>query len=430
MTPSARRAIAAWVLYDWAYGAFTTIVSTFVFATYFTQSVAADPVTGAAEWAGAQTAAGLLIALLSVPSGAVADQGGRRRQMLAGATAIMALATAGLWFVRPTQDDTALALGWVITATVAFEIATVFYNAMLPGLAPPGRLGRLSMLGWGAGYAGGLVALVLCLVVLISPAVPPFGLDRGQSEQVRATAVFAAGWLAVFAWPAAVFVPQAEARTPWATAVVRGLAELRTALRDAARRPALRRFLIARLFYMDGLTTLFAFGGIFAAGAFGLSAREVLLFGIGLNLTAGLGALGFAWIEDRIGPRTTVLISLAALTVLAVAVLVVRDIAWFWALGLALGIPIGPAQAASRSLMAAMAPPEARGAWFGLFALSGRITALFGPLALGLVTTAFHSQRAGMAVIPVFLVVGALLLTGVPSPPAQPRAARAADHQP
>ena len=136
----------------------------------------------------------------------------------------------------------------------------------------------------------------------------------------------------------------------------------------------------------------------------------------GLNVTAGLGALGFAWIEDRIGPRTTVLMALAALTGLSVVVLLVTSPLLFWVFGLTLGLFIGPSQAASRSLMAAMAPAEARGAWFGLFALSGRITALFGPLALGLVTAWSGSQRAGMAVIPVFLLVGAVLLLGVPSP--------------
>ncbi len=424
-----KRAVAAWVLFDWAYGAFTTVVSTFVFATYFTQAVAANPVRGASQWAAAQTVAGVLIALLSVPLGAIADQGGRRREMLAAATILMVAGTLGLWFVRPDPAYAMLALVLVVLATVAFEVATVFYNAMLPGLAPPGRLGRLSMLAWGAGYAGGLTCLVLCLTLLISPATPPFGLDRAQSEQIRATALLAGTWLAVFGWPVSVFVPQATPRTSWRVAIARGTTELRQALRDAARQPGLRRFLIARLFYMDGLTTLFAFGGIYAAGAFGLDAQGVLMFGIGLNVTAGLGALGFAWVEDRIGPKTTVLASLAALTALSVMVLLVRDRSWFWGLGLTLGLFVGPAQAASRSLMATMAPEDARGAWFGLFALSGRITALFGPLALGVVTALFASQRAGMAVIPAFLVVGAVLLAGVPSPARQPRPLRHPGHQ-
>ncbi|ODU53978.1 MAG: hypothetical protein ABS99_10185 [Acetobacteraceae bacterium SCN 69-10] len=374
-----RRAVAAWVLYDWAYGAFTTVVSTFVFATYFTRAVAPDPASGAALWAGGQAAAGVLIALLSVP---------------------LALGLAGL-------------------ATVAFEIACVFYNAMLPGLARPARLGRLSMLAWGAGYAGGLTCLGLCLVVLVAPASPPFGLDPAQAEPVRATALLAGAWMALFAWPCVVFVPEAGRRQPWGAAVRGGLADLRGVLGDVARVAPLRRFLLARLFFMDGLTTLFAFGGIYAAGEFGLDAKQVLVFGIALNVSAGLGAAGFALIEDKIGPKACVLASLFALSVLGTALLLVHDVALFWVLGVSLGVFVGPAQAASRSMMARMAPAEARTAWFGLFALSGRVTAFLGPAALAVVTAAFHSQRAGMGVIVVFLVAGAALLARVPSPGAE-----------
>ncbi len=413
---TSRIAVAAWVVYDWAYGAFTTVISTFVFAAYFTQAVADDPAQGASLWAAGQAVAGLVIALVSVPLGAVADRGGRRSGMLGASTAIMVACMAGLWFVRPHAGDALYALVLVGIATVAFEVGTVFYNAMLPGLVAPQRLGRLSMLAWGCGYAGGLLCLGLCLVLLVMPNPPHFGLDRAQLEPVRATSLLAAAWLAVFGWPVAVFVPEAGPRLPWRAAVRGGLAELRVVLRAALAVPALARFLLARLFYMDGLTTLFAFGGIYAAGQFGLDAQQVLLFGIGINLTAGLGAAGFAFLEDRIGARSVVMVSVCALAALGAALLVVHAQAWFWMLGLALGVFVGPCQAASRSMMARMAPEALRGAYFGLFALSGRVTGFLGPLALGVVTALFHSQRAGMAVIVVFLAAGAVLLARVPAP--------------
>lgn len=420
--PASRRAIAAWVLYDWAYGAFSTVVTTFVFATYFTQKIAPDPATGASLWAGMQAAAGFAIALLSVPLGAVADRGGRRRLILALCTALMAICTLALWFARPDPGFVPLTLLLAGVATTAFEVATVFYNAMLPGLVAPRRIGRLSMLAWGAGYAGGLVCLALCLVLLVFPKPPHFGLDPASAEPVRATALLAGAWLLSFGWPVCVFVPEAGNRAPWRRAVREGAGELRAVLRAAWAWVPLRRFLIARLLYMDGLTTLFAFGGIYAAGQFGLSATEVLIFGIGLNVAAGVGALGFAFIEDRIGAKPTVLVALAALAALGTALLLIHDRAAFWVLGHALGLFVGPAQAASRSLMARMAPTDARAAYFGLFALSGRVTGFVGPLALSAATGIFASQRAGMAVIVLLLAGGALLLARVPSPAVQPGA--------
>ena len=420
-------AIGAWVLYDWAYGAFTTVVTTFVFATYFTQAVAPDPARGAALWAWMQAAAGLAIALLSVPLGALADRGGRRRPFLGAATAMMAACTLLLWTVQPRAADMPRALLLVGLGTVAFEVATVFYNAMLPDLVVPRHLGRLSMLGWGAGYAGGLLCLGLCLVLLLFPKPPPFGLAAVAAGPVRATALLAGAWLVAFSWPAVLFVPERRRRTSWPVALRAGMAELRAVLRAAWAQRPLRRFLLARLLFMDGLTTLFAFGGIYAAGQFGLSPREVLVFGIGLNVAAGLGALGFAFIEDRVGAKTVVMLSLICLAALSTALLLIHARPVFWVLGHALGLFVGPAQAASRSLLARMAPAEARAAYFGLFALSGRITGFIGPAALGAATAAFASQRAGMAVIVVLLTTGALALAGVPSPPLDAGAPGAGD---
>ena len=325
-------AVAAWCLYDWAYGAFNTVVSTFVIATYFVRAVAADPATGTAQWAGAQATAGLLIALMAAPLGSIADRSGSRRPMLAAFTALMVVLTGALWFVRPVPEDVWLALVLAGGATVAFEIATVFYNAMLTDVAPPSRLGRISGIAWGMGYGGGLCCLLLCLVLLIDPNPSPFGLDRAQAENVRAAALLAAAWIALFGWPVIVFVPDRSPRLPWSLALRQGLAGLFQVLAQAIGKPMLVRFLIARMLYTDGLTTLFAFGAIYAAGQFGMDAREVLLLGIALNVTAGMGALAFAFVEDRIGARTTVLASLGCMIVLGSFLLVAADRQVFWGL--------------------------------------------------------------------------------------------------
>lgn len=407
------RRVLAWASYDWANSAFPTVVSTFVIAAYFTQGVAPDPATGQAQWGWMQTLAALAVGLASPVIGAIADACGQRRLMLAVFTVATAVFTGLIWFVEPSPAFTLWALVCVGLATICFELATVFYNAMLPGVATPERMGRVSGLAWGLGYAGGLCCLAVALVLLVQPNPALFGLDRGQSEHVRATALLVALWLLVFGWPALVMLRDPpQPRVPWGVAVRQGLGEIRAVLRTLPRHPDMLRFLVARLFYTDGLNTLFAFGAIYAAGVFGMQMEQILLFGIAMNVTAGLGAAGFGLIEDRLGSRPTVLVALGAMIGLG-ALLLLAEQAWlFWTLALALGLFMGPAQAASRTLMARMAPEAEMCAHFGLFALSGRITGFLGPAVLAMVTAATQSQRWGMATVLVFLGAGfAILLT-------------------
>lgn len=404
----------AWALYDWANSGFPTVVSTFVIAAYFTQGIAPDPVTGQAQWGWMQTLAAIAIAVLSPILGAIADQGRRRRAMLALCTLLTAIFTALIWFARPDPADALYALVCIGLATIAFELGTVFYNAMLPGLVPEERMGRLSGLAWGLGYAGGLACLVLALVLFIQPNPSPFGLDRSTSEHVRATALLVAAWIVVFGWPVLLAMPDPAGPRPGIGQAMRaGLVEAFNILRGLPQRPAMARFLIARLFYTDGLNTLFAFGAIYAAGVHGMAFEEILLFGIAMNVTAGLGAAGFGLIEDRLGSKTTIMVALGAMIVLGTLLLLAQDKTLFWILALALGLFMGPAQAASRTLMAQMAPPEEVTAHFGLFALSGRVTGFLGPAALAFVTEATGSQSWGLATVLAFLGLGAAILASV-----------------
>lgn len=399
----------AWASYDFANSAFPTVVSTFVIATYFTSAVAPDAVTGQAAWGWMQAIVGLSIGLLSPVLGAVADAGGRRRAMLLLFTMLTAAATAAIWFIRPEPAFMLPALLLIGAASIAFELGTVFYNSMLPGVARPEALGRVSGTGWAVGYAGGLLCLALCLWLL---RADPFGLDHAAAEHVRATALLVGAWLFIFCWPVLIAVPDPAMRAPAGAAVRAGLAEIGGLIRSLPRQPVLTRFLIARIFYTDGLNTLFAFGAIYAAGRFGMSFEEILLFGILLNVTAGLGCFAGSMVEDRLGSRRTVLIALGCIIGFGSGLLLAQEKSVFWFLGGALGLFFGPAQSASRTLMARLAPPAEVGAWFGLFALSGRVTGFLGPALLALATTAFASQAAGMAVVVALMALGfALLLT-------------------
>lgn len=408
------RRLWAWALFDVASTPFGTVIITFVFATYFARAVAANEVTGTALWGWTLTASSLTAALLSPLIGGIVDAGGPRKPWLAAATAIWVVACAGLWLVTPEAGSVLLALALVGIANLAGESSGVFYNAMLADLAPRDRIGRWSGRAWGMGYAGGLACLVIALVLFIQPDQPALGLSRETAEHVRIVGPMVAVWLGIFALPLFLLCPdRPRAALSLADAVNRELTTLRERVARVAGDRNLLRFLLAAMLYSDGLNTLFAFGGLYAAGTFGMSLEEVLQFGIVLNLTAGLGAVAFADLDDRLGARATVLLSLSGLILLGTAALLVSSAEAFWVVGAALGLFIGPVQAATRSLMARLAPAERRAEMFGLLALSGRVTAFAGPFLFGTVTLWTGTQRAGMATILLFWLAGAALIAGV-----------------
>ena len=409
-----RRGLFGWCLYDWANSAFPTVITTFVFSAYFTKAIAADEISGTAQWGIAISLSGLFVALLSPFLGAIADHGGRRKPWVFVLTLLCVVASALLWLARPETNFIILALSLAALANFAFEMAMVFYNAMLPDLVPRQRIGRLSGWGWGLGYAGGLVCLGLTLVLLVQAETPIFGLDKESFEHIRATGPMVAIWMAVFAAPFFLWTPdRPDQGISFAAALKRGIATLIDTFRRVREYKQIVRFLIARMMYTEGLNTLFTFGGIYAAGTFGMEFDELILFGIALNVTAGLGAAAFAWVDDRIGPKRTILIAVTGLAVLGAVLLFVEGKALFWTFALPLGIFVGPAQAASRTMMARLAPPRMMTEMFGLYALSGKATAFLGPALLAWMTVVFASQRAGMAVIMVFFLLGLVLLMGV-----------------
>jgi UMF1 family MFS transporter len=414
---ASRLGLASWCLYDWANSAFPTIVTTFVFSVYFTRAVADNPVDGAVQWSHSVTAAALAVVLGAPALGAITDGLGRRKPWLAAFTALTVVGTLALWLVKPSPSYVLAGQVLYAAAATAFGFAMVFYDAMLRSIAPPGYIGRMSGWGWALGYGGGLASLVLALVLLVNADPPPFGLARDSYEHVRATSVLAAVWFGVFAIPLFLFTPDRPSTGKSVRdAVQTGLRRLTTTMRQLLANRAIARFLLASMFYTNGLNTLFAFGGIYAAGTFQMSFTEVLTFGIALNVTAGLGAAGFAWVDDLIGSKKTVLIALAALSVLGLALVLVEAKPLFFVLGCLLGIFVGPAQAAGRALMARLAPKELETEAFGLYELAGKVTVFAGPLLLGFATDLFRSQRVGMSTILLFFVAGFIILLPLREP--------------
>ena len=417
------RGLVSWALFDWANSPVSILIITFVFSVYFSREIVGDEVRGQALWGYAVGISGLLVAILSPILGAIADIGGRRKPWIFVFTVLCVIGAGMLWFAEPNPAFILWAMIWSIIAKIGFEFSVVFNNAMLPDLVERNRLGRWSGWAWGLGYLGALAALGLVLVGFVLTDSPWFGLDKGESEHVRAVGPLVAAWFVIFAWPLFVWTPDRPAQpTGIGPAVAQGLSSLVMTLANLRSQANIARFLLARMIYADGLITIFAIGVIYGAATFGTSASDVVFFGILVNGAAGLGALGFAWIDDWLGSRRTVMIGLGGILVAGTIALLARDMLWFWLAGALLGLFAGPSQAASRSLMAHLTPPELRTQFFGLYAFSGKATAFLGPVLAGLVTEATASQWAGLATALIFIAVGLglLLLVRDPVDDAQP----------
>ena len=416
--PNSRTAAtAAWCLYDWAISPYPTIVSTFIISNYFARVIVGDAVAGSAQWGYMLAVAGIMIATFSPPLGAIADRMGHAKRGIAIGVSVLILSGGLLWFGKP---DPAYRLPVLIVSgmgIVAMELAMLFYNALLPGVAPASRIGRVSGWGWASGYVGGLTCLSAALVLLVLPEHPIFGIPKAEFANIRATGPLTAIWAALFAWPLFFLVKDIPASgLKMTTAIRRGLVDLWSTLGSLGRTPQLAWFLIASAIYRDGVTTILGMGGLYAGGTFGMTLDQLIMFGIGLNVTAGLGAGTFAWLDDWIGSKRTIMLSVLGLIVFGAGIVIVHDIVWFIGLALALGVFVGPAQAASRSLAVRLAPPGEVGKVFGLYALTGRAVTFVGPTMFATVTETTHSQRAGMASILLLLMLGFAVLTKVREP--------------
>lgn len=416
-----KKSIFAWCLFDWGNSAFATVIITFIFSVYFARGIVGDEVAGAAQWGYALSLSGILIALLSPPLGAIADDYGARKNFLAFFSLLCVIPTAFLWFAvpDPALGNVLRVLALVVIANIGFEIALVFANAMLPHIAPPAMIGRISGWAWGLGYMGGLGCLVLSLVgfVGLGETKPLIALPQEHSEHIRATGPLVALWFLVFLLPLLLLTDDvARTGMGMGEAARKGFRDMIQTIRNVRQYKNLATFLMASMIYRDGLNTLFAVGGLYAAGTLGMSFEQILIFAIGLNVTAGIGAAGFAWLDDGIGSKRTIIIALTGLIVTGLGVIMVSEVKIFIGLALVLGIFLGPVQSASRTLAARLAPPGMMNQTYGFYGLTGKCISFLGPLAFAVATQIFDSQRAGIATIIVFWLTGMVLLMKVKEP--------------
>jgi UMF1 family MFS transporter len=422
-----KRAVAAWAMWDWGSSAYSTIVVSFVFAPYLADVVGGpDAALGlsGATWLGISAAvSGVLIAVLAPVTGQRADASGHRRRSLGIFTGLVILSTLGLFFVRDTPPYLWLGLVLMAAGSVFMEFAYVSYNAMLHQISTPATIGRISGLGWGSGYLGGIVVLLAAYVLFIAPDVGLFGVTDADGLRYRVLALVVAVWFAVFAIPVLVTVPEVP---PTQTEPASFAASYRKLIGDVRTLYRTDRhvvwFLLASAIYRDGLAAVFSFGAVLAVSVYGLSASQVVIFGVVANVVAAAGAFTGGLLEDRIGPKPIILISLGGLVVSAVVLLFASGSTMFWIFGLALCLWVGPAQASSRSFLARLAKPRQEGQLFGLYATTGRAVSFLAPSLFALFSGVFGADRMGIVGIALVLLVGAVWLAFV-QPPSDRRSA-------
>lgn len=450
-----KRKIAAWSLWDWGSAAWNAVITSFVFSTWLSSSAFVDDklVAAATDAANAglpkdnpaQLAvdaviathstwfgwgivlAGVSIALAAPVLGARSDRGGRRKAWLAINTLAVVLVSFALFFVYPDQSrlDFYMVVGIVLLAlgNIFFELASVNYNAMLNQISTKENRGRISGIGWGAGYLGGIVLLVLLFVGFINPEVGWFGVTDTNGMDIRISVVIGAVWFGVFAIPVLIAIPETLAQAKGVKLGIIGA--YRKLVRDVQtlwrvdRRVV--RFLIASAIFRDGLAGVFAFGGIIAAGSFGFSPSEVVIFAIVANVIAGIATIAAGFFEDRVGAKLVMVTALFGMIISATVVFFGHGSGQliFWIFGSILCIFVGPVQSASRATISRLSLPGHEGELFGLYATTGRAASFLAPAAFAVMVGIFGMQIWGILGLVLILAVGLALLLPLDLSPRQ-----------
>ncbi|MDO9398197.1 MAG: MFS transporter [Herbiconiux sp.] len=454
-TARAKRShVLAWGLWDWGSASFNAVITTFVFTVYLTSDSFGGETAVSAQLGIAMTVAGVLVAVLAPVTGQRSDRGGRRKLWLAVNTYVVVALSALMFFVAPEPGYLWLGLFLLAAGTVFFEFASVNYNAMIWQVSSRQSIGKVSGFGWGMGYVGGIVLLLIVYFGFINPigGTALFGVPATDGLPIRVTVLVSAIWFGLFALPVLLAVPEysspkaagalapeaAQAGAPDAVAadMVRSPAkrvgffasygilfrDIRTLFRESRQTVY---FLVASAVFRDGLTGVFTFGGVLAAGSFGFSPGEVIVFAIAANIVAGISTMLVGLLDDRLGAKPVIIASLIGLLVCASFVFALHDggQAVFWTFGLALCAFVGPAQSASRSFLARRIPEGRDGEIFGLYATTGKAATFLSPamftlfIGIGVAVSepGANVQYWGILGIALVLLAGLLLLIPVRS---------------
>ena len=393
-------------LFDWANSPYSTVIITFIFSSYFVNVIAENKIQGTSYWGLTIALSGISIALLSPIFGLLADANKRLSKIIIiFSTLIVCAGSFLLWFSMPNNNFLFYTLAIIFLTNTFFEFSQVFYNSKLLDFKSKISLGKFSGIAWGSGYLGGILCLLLILFFLVLPENNLLGLNKDDYEHIRFCGIVVCFWYFFFSIP---FLNNYDGKNISQKKV--SFTKLLKLFLNTFKEKNKLKFLIARMFYTDGLITLFSFGGIYASGVFNFSFYEIIYFGIALNISAAIGSLILGYLEDIIGIKKTLTFSLIGLISIAFLILIIENKILFWILGVSLGFFIGSIQSSSRTALVTVSNQKNLNQMFGLYAVSGKITNFLGPVLVAFFTSYFESQRAGMASILFFLIIGLLIL--------------------
>ena len=390
-----KKEVISWSLYDFANQPFTTIIVTFVYGAFFTSVIASDENTGTLFWTWGIASTAIIVSILSPILGALADKGGFRKFFLILFTWICAIFSILLYF--PQSGDVFFALSLFVIANISFELGSVFCNSYLQDLSEDSNIGKISGFAWGLGFVGGLLALFIS-----------FSLFELNSVGIRGINILVGVWFLIFSIPTFLFVKDRKKDKLTKKHFVDSFVSIKTTFKEVVKYKIIMKFLIARLFFNDGLITIFALGGIYAVDTLDFTFNEVMMLGIILNISAAIGSFVFGYLEDKIGVKKVINISLVVLVFSTLLAFIAPYFKFqkeiFWIAGVLIGLMVGPNQSCSRSLMAKLTPKEKQNEFFGFFALTGKATSFLGPVLFGIITFNFSQQVALWVVIFLFLI--------------------------
>ena len=397
-------------LYDFANSAFTTIIITFIFSTYFAKQIAPNPVLGQSYWGWTIGFTGVVVAIIGPLLGTIADKKNYTEFFIKIFTIICISLTCLLWFSKPSEKYLIYTLFIVGLANIFYELSLIFYNSTLKKISESNNLGKSSGFSFALGYIGGIIVLIICITIFIDNDSLPFGLSKENSENVRATSILVAFWYLIFSMPFLFNLKKTNKNE--IEKKINYTKNFKELIWDKGLNN-IGKFLLARMLYADGLNAIIIMGGIFAVGVFSLEIKDLLVLSVLMNITAFIGAIVGGYANDRFSSKSVIIFSLIGLILSSSIILFLKSKVIFLFFASINGFFIGPVQSASRVFMTKSIDENNQASGFGLFALSGKLTSFIGPLLVSTITYISNSQKIGFSSAIALLLIGLLVLLKV-----------------